>query len=38
MASQEQRGSDCLTTFLAGTVGLVVFGALIIWLLSVIFE
>lgn len=32
-----QRGDDCLTTFLAGTVGLVVFGSLLILVLSWIF-
>jgi len=32
-----QRGDDCLTTFLAGTVALVVFGGLLILLLSWLF-
>ena len=33
-----QRGDDCLTTFLSGVVGLVVFGALLVWLLSLVFH
>lgn len=32
-----QRGDDCLTTLLAGVVGLVVLGSLLILLLSAIF-
>lgn len=37
MSREHQRGDDCLTTFLAGCVGLVVFGTLIIVLLSWLF-
>ncbi len=38
MANGEQRGDDCLTTFLAGCIGLVVFGSLAILLLAWIFD
>ena len=38
MPPERVRGDDCLTTFLAGTVGIVVFGALLIWLLSALFD
>jgi len=35
--SSGQRGDDCLTTLLAGVVGLVVLGSLLILLLSAVF-
>jgi hypothetical protein len=38
MPYQQAPGGDCLTTFLAGSVGLIVFGSLAIWLLSAIFD
>jgi hypothetical protein len=38
MHPASERGNDCLTTFLAGAIGLIVFGALIILLLAAIFE
>lgn len=38
MSPERQRGDDCLTTFLSGVVGLVVFGSLIILFLSWIFD
>lgn len=38
MPPESARGSDCLTTFLAGTIGLIVFGSLLIWILSLIFD
>jgi hypothetical protein len=34
MSPERQRGDDCLTTFLSGCIGLLVFGSLIILLLS----
>lgn len=34
---ERTKGDDCLTTFLAGLVGIVMFGSLLIWVLSVIF-
>ena len=33
----QQSGDDCLTTFLAGAIGLIVFGGLLILLLSWLF-
>ena len=38
MKGGNARGDDCLTTFLAGCIGLVVFGTLVILLLSWIFD
>lgn len=38
MSRERQRGDDCLTTFLSGCVGLVVFGSLLILLLSWLFD
>jgi hypothetical protein len=32
-----QKGSDCLSTFLAGSIGLIVLGSLLILILSWIF-
>ena len=37
MSGRPQRGDDCLTTFLAGTVGLIVFGTLLILFLAWLF-
>lgn len=38
MSADRPRGDDCLTTFLSGAVGLLVFGSLLILLLSWIFN
>ena len=38
MSRERQRGDDCLTTFLGGCVGLVVFGSLLILVLSWLFS
>lgn len=38
MTPERQRGDDCLTTFLGGCVALVVFGGLLILLLSWMFN
>ena len=38
MPSQPQRCSDCVTVFLSGAVALVVFGGLLVLLLSWLFE
>lgn len=37
MSMEPHRGDDCLTTFLAGCVGLIVFGGLLMLLLSWLF-
>ena len=37
MARELRHGDDCLTTFLAGVIGLLIFGSLAIWLLSIVF-
>ena len=38
MSADRQRGADCLTTFLGGTVGLVIVGSLLVLLLSWLFS
>jgi len=38
MSNGRPRGDDCLTTFLAGCIGLTVFGSLLIALLWWIFD
>ncbi len=38
MRPERQRGDDCLTTFLAGSVGLLIFGGLLIWALAALFD
>jgi hypothetical protein len=38
MSADRQQGDDCLTTFLAGIVGLLIFGSLLILLLSWLFS
>lgn len=38
MSADRQRGDDCLTTFLAGIVGLAIVGGLFILLLSWLFS
>jgi hypothetical protein len=38
MSAERQRGDDCLTTFLSGAVGLLVFGGLMVLLLSWVFD
>jgi hypothetical protein len=38
MSADRQRGDDCLTTFLAGMIALVVVGSLVILLLSWLFN
>ena len=38
VSTDRHRGNDCLTTFLGGVVGLIVFGGLIIMALSWIFD
>lgn len=38
MARELRQGDDCLTTFLAGVIALLIFGSLAIWLLSMVFR
>ena len=38
MSADRQQGDDCLTTFLAGIVGLAIVGSLVILLLSWLFS
>lgn len=38
MTGPPQRGDDCVTTFLSGCVGLIVFGGLLVLALSWLFN